>query len=156
MLIAVLEKHGGLRLADQDVYASAIGGMRIVDPAADLAVALAVAGGFLGRGLGASTVAIGEVSLSGDIRVARQVELRVQAAVRRGARRLIVPQAQRGVVERAIAGGAGGAGGPGSAGGGAGSAAEVIGVGSVGQALEWLQGMATPARRGESRQSAKM
>ena len=153
MLIAVLEKHGGLRLADQDVYASAIGGMRIVDPAADLAVALAVAGGFLGRGLGASTVAIGEVSLSGDIRVARQAELRVQAAVRRGARRLIVPHAQRGVVERAIAGGAGGTGG---AGAGAGPAAEVIGVGSVGQSLEWLQGLAAPKRRGESRQSAKM
>jgi DNA repair protein RadA/Sms len=155
MLIAVLEKHGGLRLADQDVYASAIGGMRIVDPAADLAVALAVAGGFLGRGLGASTVAIGEVSLSGDIRVARQAELRVQAAVRRGARRLIVPHAQRGVVERAIAGGAGGSGGAG-AGSGAAPAAEVIGVGSVGQSLEWLQGLAAPKRRGESRQSAKM
>ncbi len=147
MLIAVLEKHGGLRLADQDVYASAIGGMRIVDPAADLAVALAVAGGFLGRGLGASTVAIGEVSLSGDIRVARQAELRVQSAVRRGARRLIVPQSQQGVVERAVRGGAGD---------GAGAPIEVVGVASAGQALEWLQAPAPAPRRGESGQSAKM
>ena len=147
MLIAVLEKHGGLRLADQDVYASAIGGMRIVDPAADLAVALAVAGGFLGRGLGASTVAIGEVSLSGDIRVARQAELRVQAAVRRGARRLIVPESQRGVVERATAA-AGGEGQPGRI--------ELIGVGSMGQALEWLQAPPAAPRRADPRQSAKM
>jgi DNA repair protein RadA/Sms len=118
-----------------------------VDPAADLAVALAVAGGFLGRGLGASTVAIGEVSLSGDIRVARQAELRVQSAVRRGARRLIVPQSQQGVVERAVRGGAGD---------GAGAPIEVVGVASAGQALEWLQAPAPAPRRGESGQSAKM
>jgi DNA repair protein RadA/Sms len=52
MLIAVLEKRGGLRLADQDVFASSVGGMKIIEPAADLAIALAIAGTHLNRSLG--------------------------------------------------------------------------------------------------------
>ncbi len=52
MLIAVLEKRGGLRLADQDVFASSVGGMKIAEPAADLAIALAIAGAHLNRQIG--------------------------------------------------------------------------------------------------------
>ncbi len=52
MLIAVLEKRGGLRLADQDVFASSVGGMKVIEPAADLAIALAIAGAHLNRSLG--------------------------------------------------------------------------------------------------------
>ena len=105
MLIAVLEKHGGLRLGDQDVYASALGGMRITEPAADLATALAIAGAFYERGAGPATVALGEIALSGDVRTVRQLDQRVQTAVRRGARLLLVPAAQASAA-RAIAGGA--------------------------------------------------
>jgi DNA repair protein RadA/Sms len=94
MLIAVLEKHAGLRLADQDVYASVLGGIRITEPAADLPVALAVAGAFHGRAAGPATAAIGEIALSGEVRAVRQLDLRVAAAVRRGARLLLVPAAQ--------------------------------------------------------------
>ena len=94
MLIAVLEKHGGLRLADQDVYASVLGGIRITEPAADLAVALAVAGAFHSRAAGPATAALGEIALSGEVRSVRQLDLRVQAAVRRGARVLLVPASQ--------------------------------------------------------------
>ena len=54
MLIAVLEKRGGLRLADQDVFASSVGGMKVIEPAADLAVALAIAGAHLNRSLEAT------------------------------------------------------------------------------------------------------
>jgi DNA repair protein RadA/Sms len=104
MLIAVLEKHGGLRLGDQDIYASAVGGMRIVEPAADLAIALAVAGAFHDRGAGASTAAIGEISLSGELRSVRQLEQRVQAAVRRGAGLLLVPRAQAEAARAALQG----------------------------------------------------
>ena len=103
MLIAVLEKHGGLRLADQDVYASVLGGIRITEPAADLAVALAVAGAFHDRAAGAATAALGEIALSGEVRAVRQLDLRVQAAVRRGARLLLVPAAQA-AAARAAAG----------------------------------------------------
>ncbi|NBQ15493.1 MAG: hypothetical protein EBU31_13025 [Proteobacteria bacterium] len=105
MLIAVLEKHGGLRLGDQDVYASALGGMRITEPAADLATALAIAGAFYERGAGPATVALGEIALSGDVRTVRQLDQRVQTAVRRGARLLLVPAAQASAA-RAVAGGA--------------------------------------------------
>ena len=55
MLIAVLEKRGGLRLADQDVFASSVGGMKVIEPAADLAIALAIAGAHLNRSLGPIT-----------------------------------------------------------------------------------------------------
>ena len=101
MLIAVLEKHGGLRLADQDVYASVLGGVRITEPAADLPLALAVAGAFYGRAPGPATAAIGEIALSGEVRAVRQLDLRVQSAVRRGARTLLVPATQASAVKAA-------------------------------------------------------
>jgi DNA repair protein RadA/Sms len=94
MLIAVLEKHAGLRLADQDVYASVLGGLKINEPAADLPAALAIAGAFYDRALESTSVAVGEIALSGEVRPVRQLEQRVQAAVRRGAHSLLVPATQ--------------------------------------------------------------
>ncbi|MFM1803890.1 MAG: hypothetical protein RL136_769 [Planctomycetota bacterium] len=91
MLIAVLEKHGGLRLADQDVFAQSLGGLRIVEPAADLALALAVAGAFYNRVLPQGAVAIGEVGLTGELRTVPHLEQRVHESLRRGARAVLVP-----------------------------------------------------------------
>jgi len=87
MLIAVLEKHGGLRLADQDVFAQALGGIKIAEPAADLALALAIAGAFHQRVLPSGAVAIGEVGLTGELRSVPHIEQRVHESLRRGARR---------------------------------------------------------------------
>jgi DNA repair protein RadA/Sms len=95
MLIAVLEKHGGLRLADQDVFAQSLGGLRISEPAADLAMSLAVAGAFLHRALPQGTVAIGEVGLTGELRTVPQLEQRVHESLRRGARVVLVPASAR-------------------------------------------------------------
>lgn len=92
MLIAVLEKHGELRLADQDVFASAVGGLRVTEPAADLAAALAVAGAHLRRAQDAAAVAIGEVGLGGEIRRVSQMEKRLREAARLGYRRALVPR----------------------------------------------------------------
>ncbi|MCH8212345.1 MAG: DNA repair protein RadA, partial [Planctomycetes bacterium] len=89
MLIAVLEKHGGLRLADQDVFASAVGGLRVVEPAADLALALAIAGAHYGRTLEAGTAAIGEIGLGGEIRSVQQLGPRLRQAQRQGYRTVI-------------------------------------------------------------------
>ena len=89
MLIAVLEKHGGLRLADQDVFASAVGGLRVVEPAADLALALAIAGAHYGRTLDAGTVAIGEIGLGGEIRPVQQLAPRLRQAGRQGYRTVV-------------------------------------------------------------------
>jgi DNA repair protein RadA/Sms len=94
MLLAVLERHAGLRLADQDVYAAAAGGVRLLEPGTDLAVALAVAGARMGRTTPAGFAALGEVSLTGQIRACGHLEQRVAAAARRGVRCLAVPAGQ--------------------------------------------------------------
>lgn len=94
MMIAVLEKHGGLRLADQDIYTSVAGGMKIVEPAADLGICLAIAGAHLSRALSPSTCVLGEVGLSGELRPVRGIDQRVSEALRRGCTTVIVPDAQ--------------------------------------------------------------
>lgn len=91
MLIAVLEKHGGQRLADQDVFAAVAGGARVVEPAADLAIAMAIAGAHHGRALPAGTVAVGEIGLTGEVRGVRNLEQRLRELARRGARHALVP-----------------------------------------------------------------
>jgi DNA repair protein RadA/Sms len=93
MIIAVLEKHGGLALRDQDVFVSAAGGLRIAEPAADLALALAVAGAHTSRTLPAGTVAVGEVALCGEVRPVSQTEARLAEAARLGFARAVVPAA---------------------------------------------------------------
>ncbi len=100
MMIAVLEKHGGLRLADQDIYASVAGGLRIVEPAADLAISLAIAGAHLSRALPPATAVLGEVGLTGEIRPVRALEQRVAEAIRRGCASVLVPAAQADSIKR--------------------------------------------------------
>lgn len=104
MLIAVLEKHAGLRLADQDVFAQAAGGLRIVEPAADLAIALAVAGAHYTRATPNACAAMGEVGLTGEIRAVRQLEQRISEVVRRGGRALAVPASQVEAAHRCLRG----------------------------------------------------
>ena len=89
MLIAVLEKHGGLRLADQDVFTSAVGGLRVVEPGADLALCLAIAGAHFGKSLGAGVAVIGEIGLGGEIRPVHQTALRLKESVRQGYRTVL-------------------------------------------------------------------
>lgn len=92
MLIAVLEQHAGLRLADRDVFSSAVGGVKIVEPAADLALALAVAGSHLKRTVAPATAVVGEVGLGGEIRLVSRLEQRVREAARLGYTTIVVPQ----------------------------------------------------------------
>lgn len=91
MLIAVLEQHAGLRLADRDVFASAVGGIRVSEPAADLALLLAIAGAHYRRALPPRTIALGEVGLGGEIRPVAQLEQRVREAGRLGFTRALAP-----------------------------------------------------------------
>ncbi|QQE12361.1 DNA repair protein RadA [Planctomycetota bacterium] len=92
MLIAVLEKRGGLRLADQDIFASSVGGMRVAEPAADLATALAIAGSFMNRTLQSGWCAIGEIGLGGEIRHVQQLTQRIHEASRLGFKNIICPK----------------------------------------------------------------
>lgn len=91
MLIAVTERHSNVRLFDKDVYAATVGGMRSTDPGSDLAICLAIASAATGVALPLDVAAIGEVSLSGDIRRVSMLNQRVAEAVRLGHRRLLVP-----------------------------------------------------------------
>lgn len=89
VLVAVLEKHAGLRLADQDVFVSSVGGIKVVEPAADLALLLAIAGAYQNRAMQQGTCAIGEVGLGGEIRRVSQIEQRMHEAARLGFTRII-------------------------------------------------------------------
>jgi DNA repair protein RadA/Sms len=91
MLIAVLEQHGGLRLSDRDVFASSIGGLKVAEPAADLPIAIAIAGAHLDRALTPYAAMVGEVGLGGEVRTVSQLDQRVREAVRLGARHVIAP-----------------------------------------------------------------
>jgi DNA repair protein RadA/Sms len=95
MLVAVLEQHAQLRLADRDIFASSVGGLRVVEPASDLALLLAIAGAHHRRALDPLTAAVGEVGLGGEIRPVTQLEQRVREASRLGFKRLIVPRTAR-------------------------------------------------------------
>lgn len=90
MLIAVLEQHGGLRLADRDIFASAVGGVRVTEPAADLALMLAIAGAHYKRALPATTAAVGEVGLAGEVRGVTQLDQRMLEASRLGFMSMLV------------------------------------------------------------------
>lgn len=91
MLVAVTERLAGVRLHDHDVYAATVGGMRSSDPGSDLAVCLAIASAAWESPLPADVAAIGEVSLSGDIRRVPMMGQRVAEAVRLGHGRVLVP-----------------------------------------------------------------
>ncbi len=90
-VIAVLGRHAGLRLGDQDVFVSVAGGARAMDPAADLAIALAVASGFRGRPLPAGTIAFGELGLTGAVRPVGHAARRLAAAAAHGMRAALAP-----------------------------------------------------------------
>ena len=91
MVLAVLQRRLGARLADQDVYVSTIGGARVIEPAADLALALAAISSRENVPLPRGLVAIGEVGLAGEIRTVSGVGRRLAEAARLGFTRAIVP-----------------------------------------------------------------
>jgi DNA repair protein RadA/Sms len=91
MLVAVLQQRAGIALANQDVYASVAGGVRVAEPAADLAVALAIAGARDDRAVDSDTIVVGEVGLGGEIRQVPQAPRRLIEALRLGFRDAIVP-----------------------------------------------------------------
>jgi DNA repair protein RadA/Sms len=91
MIVAVLEKRCDLRLAAEDVFVNVAGGVKIAEPGADLAVALAIASAHSNRPLALGTVAIGELGLGGEIRPVPQMEQRLKEAARLGASQAIIP-----------------------------------------------------------------
>jgi DNA repair protein RadA/Sms len=90
MILAVLEKRVGLSLGNKDVYVNAAGGVRIIEPAADLAIALAVASSLTDCSVDFGTVVLGEIGLAGEVRTVGQVEKRLKEASRLGFERAII------------------------------------------------------------------
>src|SRR3546814_807076 len=96
MVLAVLEARCGLALAGQEVYLNVAGGLRIGEPAADLAVAAALVSAATGQEVPEQTVIFGEIGLSGEIRPVSQVDLRLKEAAKLGfTRAWIAPRRQQ-------------------------------------------------------------
>lgn len=91
LLLAVLERALGLSLAHRDVFSSVVGGIRVSEPAADLAVCLAMISAATGRPVPADMVAFGEVGLGGEVRQVPHARRRLDEAARMGFRRAVVP-----------------------------------------------------------------
>jgi DNA repair protein RadA/Sms len=100
LISAVLSKRVGLRLGDQDVFANVIGGLRIDEPASDLAVAVAIASSARDKPVAADLVFVGEVGLSGELRAVGQLPARLNEAAKLGFRRCVVPRMMRKQAEK--------------------------------------------------------
>jgi len=122
LLVAVLEKRIGLNLQDQDIFLNIVGGVKVMDPAADLAVVLAVASAYLDKVIPFDTVVFGEVGLSAEVRSVSQIASRINEVERLGFKRCVLPmnnlQNTGGHVKK--------------------SKMEIMGVESVRQALEYI------------------
>lgn len=95
MLLAVLNRHGGLMTGDQDVFINVVGGIRVVETSADLALLLAVVSSFRDKALPADLIVFGEVGLSGEIRPVPNGQERIREAAKHGFRRAIVPKGNK-------------------------------------------------------------
>ncbi|MGE0100568.1 MAG: DNA repair protein RadA [Hydrogenophaga sp.] len=93
MLLAVLHRHAGVACMDQDVFVNAVGGVRISEPAADLAVMLAITSSLRGRALPKGFIAFGEVGLAGEVRPAPRGQERLKEAAKLGFSVAVVPRA---------------------------------------------------------------
>ena len=116
MLLAILHRHGGLYMADQDVFVNVVGGVKVSETSADLSLLLAIVSSFKDKPLPRDLVAFGEVGLAGEIRPVPGGQERLQEAVKHGFTRAIVPQAN--VPKKAISG------------------IEIAGVSKISQALD--------------------
>ncbi len=91
LLVAVLGKRAGLNLSDQDIYVNIIGGLKITEPAADLAIIVAIASAFHNKPVAHNIIAFGEVGLSGEIRSVSNVSGRLAEAKKLGFRYAVGP-----------------------------------------------------------------
>lgn len=123
LLLAVLEKRGGLLLQGQDVYVNVVGGMEIGEPAVDLGVVAAVASSFRDRPLDPKTLVLGEVGLGGEVRAVPRIDARLQEAAKMGFKRCLLPERNHRLIQEERLGSQG---------------MEITGIRDIDQALEVL------------------
>ncbi len=92
MLLAVLHRHGGYQMYDQDVFVNAVGGIKVSEPAADLAVTLAVVSSHIGKPLDQDLIVFGEIGLAGEVRPVQRGDDRLREAAKLGFNRAIIPK----------------------------------------------------------------
>ena len=97
LISAVLTKRVGLRLNEQDIFVNVVGGLRVDEPASDLAMAMALASSYTDKPLPADIVMIGEIGLSGEVRAVSQLAIRLNEASKIGFKRAIIPRSRRNV-----------------------------------------------------------
>src|SRR5450759_2416279 len=95
LLLAVLHRHAGIACFDQDVFINAVGGMKIVEPAADLAVLMAIVSSLTNRPLPARLVVFGEVGLAGEVRPVQRGQERLREAAKLGFTHALIPEANK-------------------------------------------------------------
>jgi DNA repair protein RadA/Sms len=95
LISAVLSKRMGLRLAENDIFVNVIGGLKVSEPASDLAMAAAIASSYFDQSIPADMAIIGEVGLSGELRTVSQLSVRLNEASKIGFRRVLVPKTRR-------------------------------------------------------------
>jgi len=95
LISAVLTKRIGLKLHEQDIFINVIGGMKVSEPATDLAMAIAIASSYVDKAVPADLVIIGEVGLSGELRAVGQLPMRLNEAAKLGFKRALVPKSRR-------------------------------------------------------------
>ena len=93
MLLAVLHRHGGIFMADQDVFVNVVGGVKVTETSADLAVLLSIVSSFRDKALAHELVVFGEIGLAGEIRPVPSGHERLLEAAKHGFKRAIVPKA---------------------------------------------------------------
>ena len=92
LLLAVLEKRGNLMLQNQDVYLTATGGIRLNEPAVDLAVVMAIASSYKNQEILPTDCFVGEVGLTGEVRRVNQIDVRIKEAAKTGFKRIFIPK----------------------------------------------------------------
>lgn len=92
LIVAILEKRLGLNFSNQDIYVKVAGGMRITDPASDLAVAVSLVSSLIEKSIPPKTIFIGEIGLSGELRSVRETVLRLKEAEKKGFVRAFLPR----------------------------------------------------------------
>jgi len=99
ILIAILEKYGRLNLQNQDIFINIVGGMYLEEPAADLAILIAIASSYLKKPIPANTIVFGEAGLSGELRKVAHAEKRLKEAQKLGFQNIISPEKFKKVIE---------------------------------------------------------
>jgi DNA repair protein RadA/Sms len=100
MILAVLHRHSGCALYDHDVFVNVIGGVRILEPAADLAIAIAVLSSFMNKVLPSKLAVFGEIGLTGEIRPVQRGQERIKEAGKLGFEQILIPGANAGRATR--------------------------------------------------------